>query len=682
MNVRRLIRVAWLIGAAVLLAPSVPYASAPAAFIPPHGFDLAYINRACKACDNFYQYAVGHYAMLHPIPGDKSEVISFEEIADRDRDQLHEILNAVQTDDPARTIVQKQVGDYFAACMDVAGIESAGLGPLDSTLAIVNGVKTKDDLAPVLAKLQLFGFNVYFNAYSNQDDKNPSAEILVLGQGGLGLPDRDYYLNPDASSRAIRDAYLAHVQKLFLMTGSDNATAAAAAASVMATETTLAKASSTNVQLRDPEANYHLVRIETLQGGAKSFDWNAFMTNLGVPAVTAVDVQQPAFFGGLYALLASASLSDIQTYLRWTVISQYGTFLPKAIDDEDFAFNAVLTGRKQAEPRWKRCVRETDTALGEALGQLYVAKAFSPRTRTEAVALVDNLQAVLRDDISSLSWMSADTRKRAVAKLDAYRKKIGYPGAWRKYDFVVSRSRPYENVLAATLFENRRELRRIGKPIDHSEWDMTPPTANAYYSFHDNSINFPAGILQPPLYDPNADAAYNYGGIGAIIGHEMTHGFDDRGSQYNAQGDLRNWWTASDRANFDSRARCVASYYDTLTVVPGVKQNGKLVEGEAIADLGGATIAYKAYMRYLNGKSQGTLDGFTPSQRFFLGFAQMWAVNARDESLRLWAKTDKHPAEFNRLNGTVANMPEFAAAWHCPMKAPMVRPVAQRCRIW
>jgi putative endopeptidase len=364
------------------------------------------------------------------------------------------------------------------------------------------------------------------------------------------------------------------------------------------------------------------------------------------------------------------------------VISQYGTVLPKAIDDEDFAFDAAVTGQKAQEARWKRCVERTDGALGEALGQLYVAKAFTPEAKAKALALVDNIQAVLSDDIAELPWMGPATRERAVAKLAAYTKKIAYPDHWRTYTFAVSRTAAYENSLAATKFENAREIAKIGKPIDRTEWGMTPPTVNAYYNQYNNEIVFPAGILQPPFYDPHADDAYNYGGIGTVIGHEMTHGFDDQGSQYDAQGNLKSWWTAQDRKNFNAHASCIPAYFDTLTVVPGVKQTGKLVEGEAIADLGGATIAFKAYERYLSTHARRELDGFTPEQRFFLGFAQVWASNSRAKYMRFLANVDPHPADKNRVNGTVANMPQFAAAWHCSAAAPLVRSVAARCTIW
>jgi putative endopeptidase len=529
--------------------------------------------------------------------------------------------------------------------------------------------------------LQLLGFNVFFGAGNDQDDKHATDEIFALTQGGLGLPDRDYYLKQDAATKAVRDAYVAHIRKLFALTGSDAAAAAAAVTSVMATETALAKASSSNVELRDPEANYHVVPIATLRGDP-NFDWAVFMAQLGVPDVSSAIVRQPKFFTGLGAVLAAASLDDIRTYLRWHVISEYGTVLPAAIDAEDFAFTAAITGQKVQEPRWKRCVERTDSALGEALGQLYVARAFTPETKAKALALVDNVQAVLRDDIAGLPWMGPATRRRAIEKLAAYTKKIAYPDHWRTYTFAVSRTAAYANALAAQKFESARQIAKIGKPIDRTEWGMSPPTVNAYYNQYNNEIVFPAGILQPPFYDPNADDAYNYGGIGVVIGHEMTHGFDDAGSQYDAQGNLASWWTSQDRKNFNAHAACIPAYFGTLTVVPGVKQNGKLVEGEAIADLGGATIAFKAYQRSLSGKPRATIDGFTPEQRFFLGFAQVWAANSRVQFLRFLANVDPHPAFKNRVNGTVANMPQFAAAWHCPMKAPEVRTVAERCTIW
>jgi predicted metalloendopeptidase len=684
MNLRRLVRIAGLLAAVVLLVPSIPYASAPSGpLISPHGFDLSYMDHTCKACDDFYQYAVGNFAKLNPVPADKSYIGSFDSVDERNVAELHTILEgAAYKDNPPAGSVEKQVGDYYAACMDTATIETLGLRPLDQPLGIVNGIKSKADLPAAVAQLQLYNFNAYFGAGNDQDDKNAEAEIFALTQGGLGLPDRDYYVKTDADTQAIRTAYVAHITKIFTLTGSDAAGAAAAAQSVMTTETALAKASSTNVELRDPESNYHVVPIATLRSESKNFDWAAYMSQLGVPPVTYAIVRQPKFFTGLDAVIAGSSLDDIKTYLKWTVLSRYGIVLPKAIDEEDFAFEAKLTGQKEQQPRWKRCVRQTDGGLGEALGRLYVAKAFTPEAKAKALALVNNVQAVLRDDITTLPWMSPATRERAVEKLAAYTKKIGYPDTFRSYPFGVGRATAYDNALASTKFETQRQLAKIGKPIDRTEWGMTPPTVNAYYNPYNNEIVFPAGILQPPFYDPNADDAYNYGGIGMVIGHEMTHGFDDQGSQYDAKGNLKSWWTPEDKKDFDARANCVANYFDTLSVVPGVKQTGKLVEGEAIADLGGATIAYKAYQRTASAKSGKDIDGFTPDQRFFLGFAQIWASNERPELKRLGANTDPHPVDKNRVNATVSNMPQFAAAWHCPMKAPMVRPVADLCKIW
>jgi predicted metalloendopeptidase len=652
------------------------------AVIPPHGFNLSYMDRTCAACQDFYQFAVGKYAAAHPIPPDKSGVGSFEEVRERNLAQLHAILDAsADPAGPPATGIAKQVGDFYAACMDTATIEAAGLKPLERPLGIVDAITSKADLPAALAQLQLLGFAPYFNYGSEQDDKDASSQIFALEQGGLGMPERDYYFKNDAATKAVRDAYVAHIAKLFALTGSDPATAAAAAKSVMTTETALAQTSSTQVELRDPVANYHVVPAAKLASDT-AFAWPAFMSQLGVPAVSSVVVRQPKFIASLDGLLERTSLDDIKTYLRWNVIEANGLVLPKAIDDEDFAYSSKLNGQKQLEDRWKRCANLTDGALGEALGQLYVAKAFSPEARARAVALVNNIQAVLRSDISTLAWMSPATRRRAVEKLDAYTKKVGYPDKWLVYTYDIARSTAYANLLASNDFQNKRWIAKIGKPVDRSEWYDTPPTVNAYYDTSNNEIAFPAGILQAPFYDPGADDAYNYGAIGVVIGHEMTHGFDDDGHLYDAKGNLDNWWTPQDKKNFDKRASCVAAYQSTLVVEKGVKENGNLVEGESIADLGGTTIAYKALQRALAGKPRTVVDGFTPDQRFFLGFAQIWASNERPESARTAVNVDPHPFNKNRVNGTVANMPEFAAAWHCPLKSAMVRPAAVRCKIW
>jgi putative endopeptidase len=668
-----------LSGAVAALALAVPaLASSPGA---PHGFNLSYIDHSCAACDDFYQFAVGNYPKLRPIPADRTRIGSFDDVYDRNLIKLHAIVEAAAGDASAAGI-QKQVGDYYASCMDTAAIEARGAKPILARFAAIDAIGDRKQLSDTLAGLHNAGFGALFRAGVGQDDKESTRYAFFVSQGGLGLPDRDYYFKDDERTKAARAAYEGHIKKMFTLAGYGDAAGSAAVETIMRIETALAKVSRTRVALRDPQSNYNKMTFAQLAELTGAIDWPAYLTARDGGAATDVVVGQPEFFRGLQSVLAATPPSDIKTYLKWRVLSANGLALPAAFDDEDFAYSSALNGQKQQRPRWQRCVASTDSGIGEALGRLYVAQAFTPQAKERARALVTNVQAVLRDDIAGLDWMSAPTKQAALAKLDAYTKKIGYPDQWIAYTFPIGRDDFYANLVAASRFRSARDFQKLGKPIDRGEWGMTPPTVNAYYDTSMNEIVFPAGILQAPFYDPAADDAYNYGGIGVVIGHEMTHGFDDGGSQYDADGNLKPWWTPEDKTRFDARANCVAAYFDTLDVAPGLKQNGKLVEGEAIADLGGATIAYKAYQRSLGGKPAPLVDGYTGDQRFFLGFAQVWAVNEREETLRLLAATDGHPAPKNRVNGTLSNMAEFADAWHCPMKAAMVRPASDRCKIW
>jgi len=549
----------------------------------------------------------------------------------------------------------------------------------------INQVNDLLSLEDEIARFHAHRIPAIFGFGANQDVKDSSQIIAQLVQGGLGLPDRDYYTNDDAKSKATREEYVTHVNRTFLLMGDSPGRAASEANTVMEIETKLAQNSLTRVQRRNPEANYHPMIKTQLLEMAPDFDWGRYFRNIGLPEIGKVNVGQPSFFKAADKILTGTSIDDWKTYLRWHLVNASSNTLPSKFAQESFNFNGkYLQGTTEMLPRWRRCVASTDRALGEALGQLYVAKTFPPEARARARAMVANLIAALQEDLTTLSWMSDETRKRAISKLNAYIKKIGYPDKWRDYEALqVSRGPYYNNYVSAGEFEFKRSLGKIGRPVDKTEWGMSPPTVNAYYNPQFNEIVFPAGILQPPFYDAKADDAFNYGGIGAVIGHEMTHGFDDQGAKFDANGNLVMWWTPDDFKKFSERTNCVVNQFSSFEVEPGLHQKGELVVGESVADLGGLTVAYAAYQKSLQGKSRPKdINGFTPEQRFFLGWAQVWAQNIRPEAARLRNATDPHPLARFRVNGPLSNMPAFAQAYQCKEGDPMVRPVEKRCQIW
>jgi len=644
------------------------------------------LDRTCPVCTNFYQFATGGWRKRNPIPPAYSTWGRFDTLQEHNRDVLHGILESAAADTAAADGSNRQkIGAYYATCMDQSARDAAGVTPLGDELAKIDAITDRVALQAEIARLQVLGANVLFEFGSSPDAKNASSVIAEIDQAGLGLPDRDYYTKTDAATVTIRAQYLAHVRKMLVLAGDDVATARTRAAAIMAFETSLARQQFTLVQLRDPQATYHKIPFATLRRDAPHVNWTGYVGAVGSPAFASLNVSEPTYLAAADAALATAPLSTWKSYLRWHYIDAFGRSLSKPMVDEEFDFNdRTLQGTKEQQPRWKRCVGATDGALGEALGQEYVAKVFTPQDKARALALVDNLQATLHDDLADLPWMSPATRAYAIKKLAAYSKKIGYPSKWRDYSALhVTRDAYAINVEAARTFGWQRDMAKIGKPLDRTEWGMTPPTVNAYYNPSENEIVFPAGILESPFFNPDADDAVNYGAIGMVIGHEMTHGFDDQGRQYDAQGNLADWWTKSDAAKFKKRAQCIVDEFNSFVVVDRVHEHGELVQGEAIADLGGLTIAYRAYERSLRGKPHpAPIGGFTAEQRFFLGFAQIWAENDRPEVLRLYAATDPHPASQFRVNGTVENMPEFAKAWACKLGTPMVKPAAQRCEIW
>jgi putative endopeptidase len=650
-----------------------------------HGFNPADLDRSANPCTDFYKFADGGWIASHPIPPAYSSWGTFNILLNHNQDVLRQVLEAAAANRnaPAGSNEQK-IGDYYASCMNEPEIEKEGITPLKPELARIAGISTRQQLEAEVARLQVMGVDVLFGFGSTQDFKNSAQEIAEAAQGGLGMPDRDYYVNADARSQKIRTAYVQHVTNMFELLGDNDATAAHEAQAVMNLETDMAKASMTRVERRDPEAQYHKMDMAAFQQITPAFSWKEFLLDVGYPGVKDVNVAQPNFFKALNSQLTSVPMADWKIYLRWHLIDTAAPALSKKFVDEDFDFNGkTLTGAKELQPRWKRCVRSTDRQLGEALGQKYVQRAFPPQDKAAALKMVHNLIDALHQDIETLPWMSPETKKQAINKLDHIMLKVGYPDHWRSYAaFHVTRATYVENFLRGYEFEFHYDMAKIGKPVDRTEWGMTPPTVNAYYNPTMNEIVFPAGILQWPFFDAKADDALNYGGIGAVIGHEMTHGFDDEGRKFDAQGNMRDWWTADDAKNFEARAKCVQDQFDSYQVQPGVHENGKLVLGESIADLGGLTIAYKAFKMTPEGKSQSKIDGFTPDQRFFLAWARTWASTERPELELLLVKTDPHPLDRFRAIAAPSNMTAFADAFHCKQGDPMVRPPAKVCKIW
>lgn len=650
-----------------------------------HGLDRANLDTTCAPCTDFYQYANGTWLAKTPIPAAYTTYGAFTELSDRNQEVLHEVLETAARQAATETNPDmRKVGTFYATCMDSATIERAGAEPLRPRLARIAGIRTTADLLREVARLQLDGVNAMVRAGGAPDFKNSSQVIFAVGQGGLGLPDRDYYTKDDATSEKIRSAYVDHVARMLALLGEPDAAAQADARKVMAIETALANASMTRVQRRDPNAVYHKMTLDELQRRTPHLSWAAFLRDLGAPRVSTLNVAQPAFVAALDSLVATVPLDDWKAYLRWHLVDATAPALSSPFVAEDFRFGQLLTGAKELLPRWKRCLRATDRSLGEALGQAYVARTFTPEAKARALEMVRNMEAVLHDRLASLEWMSEATRRQALVKLDAFMNKIGYPDRWRDYSALEVRTGPFVlNQLAANEFENRRDLAKVGKPVDRTEWGMTPPTVNAYYNPLVNEIVFPAGILQPPFFDPNADDAVNYGGMGAVIGHEMTHGFDDQGRQFDAQGNLRDWWTPEDAAEYTKRATLVAEQFDGYVGVDTLHVNGRLTLGENIADLGGLKIAYAAMERALAKKGRPPLiDGFTPEQRFFLAWARVWRSNTRPEAARQRLIVDPHAPAKWRVNGPLSNLPEFAQAFGCRAGEAMVRPDSLRAQIW
>jgi putative endopeptidase len=646
------------------------------------GFSTANLDKSCKPCDDFYQFAMGGWMKSNPIPPEFPTWGSFTVLADRNQSSMRGILeDAAKANAPANSNQQK-IGDYYASCMDTAAIDAAGVKALAADLAAIDRLKDPSEVPPLIGRLQQTGNGYLFGFDSTQDLDDSTQVIAEVGQGGLGLPDRDYYTRTDDKSKQLRTDYVAHIAKMLVLAGNSREKADAESRTIMSFETTLANASMSRVQMRDPHAVWHKMTIPQLEALVPAWPWEAYFRQRNSPAFSAINVEQPDFFKEANRLLTATPLDQWKSYLRWHLIHAQAGELSEPFVAENFSFYGMkLSGAKQIQPRWKRCVQSVNRNLGEALGQVYVEKYFPPQAKAHAREMVMNLIGTLKSDIPALDWMGADTKKAALQKLQAFQIKIGYPDKWRDYSALsIDRSGYLANVRRAVEFENARNLHKIGKPVDRTEWDMTPPTVNAYYNSTMNEIVFPAGILQPPFFDPKADDAVNYGGMGAGIGHEITHGFDDAGSQFDDQGNLREWWTKDDRKTFEQRSACVQQQFDGYEVEPGLHENGKLVLGESIADLGGLAISYAAYEKSIEGKRPPDLDGFTPEQRFFLGWAQVWGANLRLEFARLMANSNEHPVPKFRVNGPLSNMGLFAKAFGCKQGDAMIREKA--CKIW
>ena len=649
---------------------------------PMTSFDINAMDKTVDPCNDFYQYACGNWMKNNPIPADQAEWGRFNELHEHNQLVLRNILDTASADNSSRSPNDQKIGDYYYSCMDESGINAKGTAPLKPALDRIDSLSDKKQLPEVVGYLHSNGVNVLFNFGSEPDAKDSMMEIAGTDQGGLGLPDRDYYLKTDEKSVELRKQYVAHIAKMFELTGEKPDQATADANTVMKIETALAQASMDRVERRDPNKTYHKLTTAELQALSPNFTWNEYFATIKGPTFTSLDVSVPDFVKGMNQMLATTSVDDIKTYLRWQTLHNAAPMLPTAFVEENFNFyGKTLTGSKELRPRWKRCVGYTDGDLGEALGKAYVAVAFPPESKAATLKLVNELEAALKTDITELSWMTPETKKEALNKLAHITNKIGYPDKWRDYStLTIVRGDALGNSMRANNFEFNRQINKIGKAVDRNEWGMTPPTVNAYYSGQMNNINFPAGILQPPFYDPKVDDAVNYGAIGAVIGHELTHGFDDEGSQFDADGNLKNWWTAKDREQFDKLEACFVNEYDGFIAVDDVHVRGKLTLGENTADNGGLRIAHMALLDVISGTPQKPIDGFTPDQRFFVGWAQVWCESERPEYARMMAQVNEHSPGKYRVNGVVGNMPEFQKAYGCKADAPMVRkPV---CRTW
>jgi len=665
--------------AACAQTPDKPLASLP--YSP--SLDLTDMDRTANPCVDFYRYSCGGWLKKNPIPPDQASWSVYGKLYEDNQRFLWGILQDAAKPNPARSAVEREIGDFFAACMDEPAAEKAGSAPLRVELGAIGALRSAADLPELLAREHLqMNFGALFAFSSNQDFADSSREIPEASAAGLGLPDRDYYTKTDAKSQELRAKYIAHVRQMLQLLGDSPAQSAREAQAVLRIETALAKASLTMVEKRDPYHLFHKMDLARLQALTPAFDWSRYLKALALPAQSEYNITEPVFFKGMQAQLVSTPLADWKAYLRWHVTHAAAPYLSSAFTKANFEFfGKTLHGTPQMPPRWKRCVQYVDRGLGEALGQVFVERTFSADMKARTLTMTKEIEKAMENDIRQLPWMSEATRRQALLKLHAIVNKVGYPDKWRDYSSIrIDRGDFAGNIMRAAAFEGRRQLSKIGKPVDRGEWGMTPPTVNAYYDPQMNDINFPAGVLQPPVFDPKMDDAPNYGDTGGTIGHELTHGFDDEGRQFDDHGNLRDWWTKADAQEFQKRADCVADQYAQYTIVDNIKINSRLTLGEDVADLGGEILAYMAWKDATRNQQLKPIDGLKPEQRFFVGFAQWACENERDENKRVSAITNPHsPAEY-RINGVVSNMPAFATAFACKVGQPMVR--EKPCRVW
>jgi endothelin-converting enzyme/putative endopeptidase len=649
------------------------------------GFSIDNVDKTLDPCVDFYQYACGNWLKTAEIPADQSSWVSFVELDERNLLTLRGILEKASINDQGRTAIEQKIGDFYGSCMDEKTVNAKGLDPLRPELDRIAAVSDKPALMDAIARVHLMGDYALFNFYSNSDFHNADAVIAYLDQGGLSLPDRDYYIKDDARKLEVRKQLVEYATQVFILAGQSSTQAADSAQTVLRIETALAKASVDRTVRRDPKTRDHKMTRDAASAMAPNFYLNRYFATSGTPSFSELNVSDPDFFKQVNGLLQSESLDSLKTYVSWHLLRGAAPWLSQPFVDANFKMRQALTGQAEIQPRWKRCVELTDDSLGEALGQKYVELTFGADGKQRMLKMVDALETSLDQDIQGLSWMTDDTKKQAKLKLEAIRNKIGYPDAWRDYSsLTVVRGDLLGNYLRANEFESKRQIAKIGKPLDRKEWGMTPPTVNAYYSGNYNEIVFPAGILQPPFFDKNMDDAVNFGGIGLVIGHELTHGFDDRGRKYDPQGNLRDWWTAEDAKEFEKRVSCIADEYSNFVAVDDLKLNGRLTLGENTADNGGARVALMALEHTIaedkTGKAAEKVDGYTPEQRFFLGFGRVWCEKRRPELARSQVLTNSHSPGKWRVNGVVQNMPEFQQAWGCKAGQPMVS--ANACHVW
>jgi len=649
-----------------------------------HGIQVGDLDRKVQPCDDFFEFSNGAWRASNPIPASMSRWSRRWAAGEANKDQLRVILEEAAQTKAARGSIDQLSGDFYASCMDESRIDKLGIEPLRPLLADIQKIQTHEDLQRMLSRLHQINVAVPFLVYRESDDRNPNDVIVQIYAAGLGLPDRDYYVKTEARFQEARGKYLEHVAKVFELAGSGAAAAKAAAQTVMRMETSLAQHSLDNVALRDPKATDHKMSVAELQKLTPAFTWADYYRANDLP-IGELNAAEPEFLKEFNRQLTATPLSDWRTYLSWHLLSSAAPSLSKPFVEEDFAFNeAYLNGAREMKPRWKQCAEAADQLLGEAVGKKYVEKYFPPEAKARMQEMVKNLRAAMGETIEGLTWMSPQTKQRALEKLATFNPKIGYPDRWKDYSQVaIDRTSYWNNVLAGRRFNVRDNWSTIGKPVDRGRWDMTPPTSNAYYNPLLNEIVFPAGILQPPAFSVDASDAVNYGAIGVVIGHEISHGFDDQGAQFDAQGRLKNWWNAADLKGFQSRTACVAKQFDNYFVEPGIHHNGKLVLGESIGDLAGAKIAYRALQISRRGKPPlPTIDGFTPEQQFFIAWGQFRGDAVRPEFARTMVQGDPHPIGKFRVIGPLSNLPEFQQAFSCKAGAPMVRPAQERCEVW